>query len=187
MEEFLRNKPSLSPPRQSVSVVGSSGARTWCGWASGGVEKGICFLQWILRVVLLLFMLAELLFRAGAASSASLTHQGHKITFRYFILVVLCAAALLHDKGKESIGIALLVSLLVTEVPINQCWILCFYCIWLFNYFFNLWALCLWNGMPQFPSLPSLCRVWLWKACFHCGETICYMWGISSSRHNVSL
>lgn len=72
-------------------------------------------------MVLLLFMLAELSFRAGAASSASLTHQGHKITFRYFILVVLCAAALLHDKGKENIGIALLVSLLVTEVPINQC------------------------------------------------------------------
>lgn len=145
-----------------------------------------------MEVALLLFMLAELSFGTGAGSSTFLIPQAHKVTFSCLdphILSVLCAATLLHNKGKESISISLLAPLFVTKGPVNQCRILCLLCIWVwFSFFsFNLWALYLWKGMPRFPSLPSLHWVWLWNAHFHYGETICYVWGISSTRHNISL
>ena len=71
-----------------------------------------------MEVVLLLFMLAELSFRTGAGSSTFLIPQAHKITFSFLdlhVLAVLCVAALLHDKGKESISISLLAPLVLQK------------------------------------------------------------------------
>lgn len=140
-------------------------------------------------VALLLVMLTELSFSTGAGSSTFLIPQARKITFLCgtpYLSCALCSCSLLHGKGKQSISISLLAPLLVAEVSVNHCHILCLCSIWLFFFFFN-WALYLWNVMPRFPSLPSLHRVWFWNTHFHYGETICCVWGISSTRHNVSL
>lgn len=131
-------------------------------------------------VTLLLVMLTELSFSTEAGSATFLISQARKIS-----LLFLCSCSLLHDKGKESISISLLAPLLVAEVSVNHCHIHCLCSIWLF--FFFKWALYLWKVMPRFPSLPSLHRVWFWNTHFHYGETICCVWGISSTRHNVSL
>lgn len=142
-------------------------------------------------VALLLVMLAELFFSTGAGSCTFLIPQAHKITLLFgtpCLSRALCSCPLLHDEGKESISISLLPPLLVSEVSVNHCYILCLCSIWLFkfSFFFLNWALYLWNAMPRFPSLPSLHRVWFWNTHFHCGETICCVWGISSTKHDVS-